>query len=763
MAPIIPSEMGDVWPVVQPGRQNSDYGSATLSPTGPFEVRSFQTLTVTYTVGRFGLDDTGAICIAQRWVNDCGRMQVDDPTGANYVTATASNGVRLGLYAQPYSFRPWGHVIRVTVHGGYMREGDTITVAYGDRSGGGPGYRVQTISDPAFEFKVSVDACATGHFNDLPEPLSVPIVAGPPERWALIGPGLRRPGEAFSLGIKAEDSWGNPATPGALSLRLEADGAIEGLPAEFDFPEGERSMRIDGLRIADEGLRTLRLRDGDGTLLATSNPVVIRNADLAGYWGDLHGQSGETVGIGEITEYMHFARDLAFLDVSSHQANDFQVTNAFWDRINRISAEMNEDGRFTLFPGYEWSGNTPVGGDHNVFFRHEDRQIVRSSHAMLNDRSDLDTDANTLDALFDALRGEDCIIWSHVGGRPADISYAHDPALKTAVEVHSNWGTFEWILTDSLALGHRVGVVANSDGHKGRPGASPPGATEFGAYGGLTCFLAPELTRDALFECMRRRHHYGTSGSRIGLDVRASFDAPARVFTRDPRHFSVDGQPVEQVMMGDIVETDGQIARLSVRVDAPAAIERIDVLHGADEVHTHRTYAQADLGRRVRVYWQGAEYRGRGRNTRWLGEIAVSGGQIQRMEPINRWNPERPLEVIDQASVRFDAVTSGNYGGVDLLLDSDAAHISVETNLVSGETPLDALGLDDTVLDAGGLERRIVLRRLPDDLTATSAAFEIDVDLLEGAENPLWVRVTTLDGHQAWSSPIYASRGSARG
>ena len=141
----------------------------------------------------------------------------------------------------------------------------------------------------------------------------------------------------------------------------------------------------------------------------------------------------------------------------------------------------------------------------------------------------------------------------------------------------------------------------------------------------------------------------------------------------------------------------------------------------------------------------------------------MSGGQIQRMEPINRWNPERPLEVIDQASVRFDAVTSGNYGGVDLLLDSDAAHISVETNLVSGETPLDALGLDDTVLDAGGLERRIVLRRLPDDLTATSAAFEIDVDLLEGAENPLWVRVTTLDGHQAWSSPIYASRGSARG
>ena len=38
-------------------------------------------------------------------------------------------------------------------------------------------------------------------------------------------------------------------------------------------------------------------------------------------------------------------------------------------------------------------------------------------------------------------------------------------------------------MQDCFALGHRVGVVANSDGHKGRPGASYPGASEFGAYG----------------------------------------------------------------------------------------------------------------------------------------------------------------------------------------------------------------------------------------------------------------------------------------
>ncbi|MEZ5738450.1 MAG: DUF3604 domain-containing protein [Burkholderiaceae bacterium] len=91
------------------------------------------------------------------------------------------------------------------------------------------------------------------------------------------------------------------------------------------------------------------------------------------------------------------------------------------------------------------------------------------------------------------------------------------------MEIHSAWGTFEWLLTDGFELGHRCGVVCNSDGHKGRPGASYPGAATFGAYGGLTCFLAGELTRDGLFDALRRRHHYGTTGCRLHLDVRVQF------------------------------------------------------------------------------------------------------------------------------------------------------------------------------------------------------------------------------------------------
>ena len=52
--------------------------------------------------------------------------------------------------------------------------------------------------------------------------------------------------------------------------------------------------------------------------------MIVRDKGYASYWGDLHGQSGETVGINPMREYLEFARDVAFLDVTSHQANDFR-------------------------------------------------------------------------------------------------------------------------------------------------------------------------------------------------------------------------------------------------------------------------------------------------------------------------------------------------------------------------------------------------------------------------------------------------------
>ena len=753
---------GEVWPTAQPGEDPVLYGHVTLEPNEPVQVRSSQTFYLTYTVGRYGLDDTGAIRIAFHSLGDWGVLQTTDPTAPNYVTASTSSGVPLNIEYSRHGVapRPRWKALTVRITGGYLREGDTIRIIFGDTSCGSPGMTMQTFVDAGFEFKTLADVCAVGHFVPIPNTPVLAIVPGAPVIWRAVLSSLRRPGERFRFGLKAEDAWGNPTDLAEGKLIFEATLRVDGLPREYYYESGNKSVSFDNLVVTETGLLRITVRDETGDIVAESHPMLIREGDLSGYWGDLHGQSGESIGVTTSRQYFEFAYNKAFLDVTSHQANDFQVNNAFWAYLNELTAEYHKDGHFVTFPGYEWSGNTAVGGDRNVFFRTEGRQIHRSSHALLTDRSELGTDAPNAKLLFEALADEDCVVYAHVGGRYADIAFAHDLKLETAMEIHSAWGTFEWLLTDGFALGHRCGVVCNSDGHKGRPGASYPGASNFGAYGGLTCFLTNELTRDAIFDCLRRRHHYGTTGTRLHMDVGVHMAGGGNLYADDPHYFQeTSSTGVDQVMMGDIVQTNDDTVSLTFEVIAQAPIERIEIRNGLEVVATQRSFDESNLGSRIRILWSGAEYRGRGRDTNWKGEIRLEGAEIQRMEKINAWNHERLLKTEGSDKVVFDAITTGNYGGIDLWLTETAcASIDVETNHGTLTLPLNEVGLEDQIMEAGGLERQIKVFRLPTNLQNRELSGEVEIPLSPRGDNPLWISIYTEDGFQAWSSPVFAFR-----
>ena len=717
-------------------------GTASLTPTDAVEVRTFQSFALTYTVGTLGIDDTGGIRIAWRTVGDTGRLQTADPAAPNYVTAESNGEGRLSLeYSRMGGQRPWSEILTVRQHGGYLRPGEEITIRLGDRRQGSPGLLTQTFAEAGRDFRVMADVQATGNFYPLPGlQLTVPVLAGPAVAWKAVTATRRRPDEPFLLGIKAEDGWGNPTAPATCRVEITSSAPVDGLPEFVDFDGTRQAITVENIRCAAPGQVTFSLAVG-GRTVAQAGPVVITDGELAGYWGDLHGQSGETVGIGRIEDYMNFARNKAFLDVVCHQGNDFQIKDSFWDHLNDVTADWNEPGRFTTFPGYEWSGNTAVGGDRNVIFADEGCTIRRCSHALLEDQSDTDTDAHTISQLYGALResGDDVVVFAHVGGRYADIHLDHDPELETAVEIHSDWGTFEWIARDSFRLGRRIGIVANSDGHKGRPGASYPGISEFGAYGGLTCFLAAGNSRTALLEAIRSRHHYATTGCRLNLDVTSNGVAGAS-------------------MMGDIVPTAEETVPLRVDMEAHAGIESVEVRNGEDVVETVRGYGPEQLGNRIRITWAGAEYRGRGRNTLWRGVIDVDGAAILSATPINRWNPERLFEQRGSSQLAFESVTTGNFAGVDLRLSSADATIRVKTNHGDIEIRAADLLVEPHARDCGGLDRRLTICRLPDDDLPSTLAFERSVALRQKGDSPIWVCVTMEDGHRAWSSPIYFVR-----
>ncbi len=756
--PIARDLVGDNAPSVRSGDDPALYGSAVIEPLEPAEVRSHRTLVLRYTAGKLGLDDTGAIRVAFRMVTDAGKPQTDDPTKAGYVSATCTGGGRIVLSIGPHGQRPWTRTVTAQLRGGYLSEGDTITMVFGDTSQGSPGMLMQTFAEGGYELRVSTDVQATGNFLPLDQQFSLPVVAGKAAVWKAVLPTLRRPGEPFHLGLKAEDAWGNPTNIASGKVELVPSLTVEGLPAPFNYAPADRSVVIENLTVQEEGVLTIKMLV-DGQEVAEAGPLVIRPSSVAGFWGDLHGQTGETVGVNSIESYFDFARNKAFLDVSAHQGNDFQINAKFWAKLNDITAEVDEPGRFTVFPGYEWSGNTAIGGDHNVFFRTEGRQIRRCSHALLEGRSEMDTDAHTLTDLYRELEEEDCVIYAHVGGRYANIHYDHDARLETAVEVHSAWGTFEWILTDGFPLGRRVGVVANSDGHKGRPGASYPGSSEFGAYGGLTCFLTDRNDRDAIFEAQRRRHHYATTGCRMHMDVSVEIPGGGTLFERNPD--AVPDTPTHAVgkaMMGDIVQTAAEEVEISFEVLAHAGIERIELRNGTEVLEVLRPYGEADLGNRVRVVWGGAEYRGRGRDTGWRGRAAFSEAMIIGFETINQWNRERLLQQAGVHGVVFDTITTGNFTGFDAWLEGDGGTLDIATCL--GDLSLDVgdIGLEDQVLEAGGLERKLRVFRLPGERLGRELKATRTVKLAEAGDNPLWICVTTEDGYQAWSSPIYLFR-----
>ena len=424
--------VGEVWPGAHPGEDAALYGHPGLEPRDPVEVRSLQTFRLHYTVGRYGLDDTGAIKVVFRAMGDGDALQASDPAAPNYVTATSSSGVPLKVEyrSRGAAARPRWKALTVVGGGGYLSEGDAITVVFGDTSHGSPGMRMQTMAEAAFEFKVLADVCAVGQFHPIANTPTVAIVPGDAVRWKAVLPSLRRPGERFRLGIKAEDKWGNPTDRAVARLRFEPSRPVDGLPPEFDYQAGRKSAAFDDLRVAEPGVVRIRVLDEGGSGLAESPPLVVRDGPFGGYWGDMHGQSGESIGITTARQYFDFARNKSFLDATGHQANDFQVNNAFWGYLQTLTAQYNEDGVFATLPGYEWSGNTAVGGDRNVYYRTEGRPIYRSSHALLPDRSDLHTDAGNARLLFARLAGEDCVAYAHVGGRYADTAYAHDGELR---------------------------------------------------------------------------------------------------------------------------------------------------------------------------------------------------------------------------------------------------------------------------------------------------------------------------------------------
>ncbi|MBM3137430.1 MAG: DUF3604 domain-containing protein [Chloroflexi bacterium] len=695
-----------------------DLGKAAITPNKLIVAGTFATITYTYTAGH-PMDYAGYLKIAFRNMEDFGAPQFDDPQAPNYCSVSATGGSRIiPRWDNKGGVRPSNKALFLIIRDQYLDRGEQIQVVFGDTSGGSPGWRMPTFCIEKFEFKTYVDPIANYLFKELPDSPTLSIVAGPPVRAVCTAPFENLIGQPFEYFLRLEDCWGNPV----------------GEPLSFTHQGWDKA-----------GVHTVMGKDKVTGLRAESNPIEVRESDpaLKKYWADFHGQSGETIGTNTIEDYFRFGRDLSHLDILGHQGNDFQVTDEFWAKVNETTGKFYEPGSFVTFPGYEWSANTPLGGDRNVYFASEGGTISRSSCDMLPDGKSQFADSMDAEALFEHLKNQKepaGFCFAHVGGRYADLRF-HEDDVEAAVEVHSAWGTFEWFLREALERGYRVGFVANSDGHKADPGAAYPGDSKFGSVGGLTCVLAEKLDRESVFQAIKARHFYATSGCRALLDL------------------SLDMGNGQIAMMGDIVEQWEGDPVLHVRLVGSAPVERIDVFNGLKHIHTIRPYGEGDLGRRLKVLWNGARVRGQDRVVTWDGSITVKGNRIMDAVAINSWNPEHPLRKIDESTLAWESFTTGAAKGFIFTLNSAGnAQFKIDTKQVKAEFSIAEIGLEPKVWDLGFLEKTLQVYRLPDVLDRREVEFSLPVQGLKPGDNPIYIRAMQEDGFLIWSSPIYLVR-----
>ncbi len=735
------------------------HGRGDYTPVRPLIAGEYVTITFHFEIGTEEVVSGGQLGIVWRWPFDWADLQTEDSAQDGYMVVSAVNRSdrsleEVTLEATYHRFKgvePWHHSIVLQVREGHLIRGDQISLICGDQTGGGRGWRVPTCKATSAGFLMLIDHTGSGRWVRLPDPPGFSILPGPPSRLVAIAPADAVIGETVDIRVRAEDQWGNPTpipdrVPHLTVISSDGSSAQKENPPSapfFDTLEVSTEPAVYRFSAQFHQVGSYRIMASvpETELLTESNPILVYPArpQLRLFWGDLHsGQSEIGCGIGTLQEHYTYAREVAGLQFTTHQANDHYVTRSEWQHLREQASAFYVPGRFVTFLGCEWSPPTKDGGDRNVFYRHDEPRLRRSGRFFTETEPDPELDIPTAPDFHKALEGQEVLVNLHVGGRPTNLDY-YAPAIERLAEIHSTHGTSEWFVLDALRRGYKVGITGGTDGVMGRPGACRPGWRLIrNLRNGLTAIYAEALTREALWEALQRRRCYATSGERIRLWV------------------EVDGH-----MMGDEYQTPDNPS-VSIAVEGTAPIERVDLWRGTEIICSwHLSPVSMRSDGWFRLLWGGTEQRGTARfqKVSWDGKLVVEGGGLLNVRSVNFQSPCDVFwrEGID--TIAWRSATAGNQAGLLVEIQGDASTLcSFSSSPCTFTFRLAQVSLAPMTVDAGGVGRQVIVGPAPrSDGPREVALTYRDTKSMRGS-CPYWVRVVQVDQERAWSSPVYVTR-----
>ncbi|MFX1254683.1 MAG: DUF3604 domain-containing protein [Promethearchaeota archaeon] len=700
---------------------------------------SLQSWTLTYTVGKYGIDDKGAILVVQRDVTDMEIPQFSSPEKSGYVTVTTTGDAILKpSFQQRCYIRPWRSGIVILIHDGALKEGDKITITFGDKSVGCPGYRVQTFREKKHMFKILVDPFGTGRYLELDQSPILEINGGEASKFEIIAPSIIEVDTEVPILLRFLDLFGNPVESLTDVINLSSTDEEASLPKEYRFSSKHWAVKfLRDIIFRNPGIHYIRAKTTSG-LAAISNPIlsVKKSPDYKLFWGDLHGQTEITIGTGTVEEYFKYARDVAGVDFTSWQGNDFQIEEKEWrEDVCIQTKQFNNPNKFITLLGYEWSGITTGGGDHNIYFLQDDQQLYRSDHWLIEDKTDRDTDRYPISELWKTFKGrKDVMAIPHIGGRPANLDF-FDPELIPVMEIYSQHGLFEWFAEEALERGLEVGFIAGSDDHTGRPGLSSPSkavavGAPFPVKGGLTGVFAKDLTRESIWEALQNRRCYATTGDRIIL------------------FFSADNH-----FMGEKYTTD-KPPTIQVKVIGTSGIQEIQIRRGSTPIYNHSI--PGGTKKYLKIEWSGARTRFRSKKTIWNGELNLDNSKILNAIPFAFDLGDEGIDTQTDKKITWKSTSAGDPDGI--VLELKASKDSTLTfNSQQGKFKLELKEVEDQIkiINLGPFHKKVRLVPLNDSQNTKEIDFTyIDTKIKPGL-NPYWIKIIQWNGEIAWSSPIF--------
>jgi hypothetical protein len=149
----------------------SALGTIAFASSEPVAAGTWQTVEEIWTVGTVPMVPGGAVQVGRQPMTDHGLCQNEDPAGDNYVSIRCSRpGARFGEEGSPVG-RARGRrraaaatTLVFRLEGATLQTGDTVTVTFGDTSGGSRGLAMQTGSSDRLKLPLYLDLDGSGNF-----------------------------------------------------------------------------------------------------------------------------------------------------------------------------------------------------------------------------------------------------------------------------------------------------------------------------------------------------------------------------------------------------------------------------------------------------------------------------------------------------------------------------------------------------------------------------------------------------------------------